>query len=303
MSVGKRDRHTGQMTTGHEWNGIEELNTPVPKVVYIFLGMAFVFSVVYWLLMPAWPLGVTFTRGLLGVSQHSLIDADLRKATAAKEEWTDKISTESFAEIQANPKLMHIVLETAKPLFGDNCAACHGIEATGGPGFPNLVDGSSLWGRDADAIMETIRVGINSENEDSRMGQMLAFGRDGMLDRKSIENVTTYVMSLSGPQPTTDVEIAKLAAGREVFAQNCVACHGEEGTGNTDIGAPNLTDNFWIYGGDRQTVFNTIYNGRQGHMPTWEARLSEVDRKILTLYVLDLESKHQDIKPAGLTEP
>ena len=114
MSVGKRDRHTGQMTTGHEWNGIEELNTPVPKVVYVFLGLAFAFAVVYWLLMPAWPLGVTFTRGLLGVSQHSLIDADLKEAIAEKKAWTNKISNESFSQIQADPALMHIVLETAR---------------------------------------------------------------------------------------------------------------------------------------------------------------------------------------------
>lgn len=291
MSVGKRDQHTGQMTTGHEWNGIEELNTRVPRVVYIFLSLAFVFAVIYWLLMPAWPLGVTYTKGLLGVSQHSLVDADLKAAAADKAVWTDKIAKMKLTDIEADPALMHIVRETARPLFGDNCAACHGIDAKGGPGFPDLVDSSSLWGRDADAIMETVRVGVNSEHEDSRTSQMLAFGRDGMLDRDSILHVAAFVQSLSNPALASGPEAASVAAGHEVFTKNCASCHGADGTGNTELGAPNLTDHFWLYGGDRQSIYTTIYGGRQGHMPTWEGRLSEVDRKMLTLYILDLAPK------------
>lgn len=291
MSVGKRDRHTGQMTTGHEWNGIEELNTPVPKVVYVFLGLAFAFAVVYWLLMPAWPLGVTFTRGLLGVSQHSLIDADLKEAIAEKKAWTSKISNESFSQIQADPALMHIVLETARPLFGDNCAACHGEDAEGGPGFPNLTDKSSLWGRSADAVMETIRVGINSEHEDTRTSQMPAFGRDGMLDRDAINNVAAYVWSLSHHSPQQGSDAQAASAGKEIFANNCAGCHGANATGSNEIGAPNLTDKFWLYGGDQQTIFETVFNGREGHMPTWESRLSYVDRKMLALYIAHLESE------------
>jgi cytochrome c oxidase cbb3-type subunit 3 len=238
------------MTTGHEWNGIEELNTPVPRPVYIFLGLAFTFSVIYWLLMPAWPLGVTYTRGLLGVSQHSLIDDDLKKASADKASWTKKIEDMTFADIQADASLMHIVRETTRPLFADNCAACHGAAAQGGPGYPNLTSGAWLWGGTPEAIMETLRVGVNSPHEDTRTSQMMAFGRDGILTRDQVLNVVAFVQSLSNPSLATGPEATQVEAGREVFAKNCAACHGPTGTGNTELGAPNLADNFWIYGGD-----------------------------------------------------
>lgn len=285
MSVEKRDPHTGYMTTGHDWNGIEELNTPVPKVVYITLGLAFVFSLGYWLLMPAFPLGLTYTKGLLGVSQHSLIEADLKQAQMDQQAVTDKITTLSVDEIRADAGLMQYVQQTAVPIFGDNCAACHGINAEGGPGFPNLTDKAWLWGGDADAILETLRVGVNAPHDDTRVSQMLAFGRDGMLDRTSLLNVVTYVLSLSHADAGS---LEDIAAGREVFAANCVSCHGDKGTGNTELGAPDLTDAFWLYGGDRQSIFNTVYGGRTGVMPNWDARLSDVDRKILAAYVLSL---------------
>ncbi len=285
MSVEKRDPHTGYMTTGHDWNGIEELNTPVPKVIYICLGLAFAFALGYWLLMPAFPLGLTYTKGFLGVSQHSLIDAALKQAQMDQQTVTDKIAALSVDEIRADAGLMHYVQQTAVPIFGDNCAACHGIDAKGGPGFPNLTDKAWLWGGDAEAVLETLRVGVNASHDDTRVSQMLAFGRDGMLDRASILNVVTYVQSLShadaGP-------LEAVAAGRDVFVANCVSCHGDKGTGNTELGAPDLTDSFWLYGGDRQSIFNTVYGGRTGVMPSWEARLSDVDRKILAAYVLDL---------------
>lgn len=290
MSIEKRDPHTGYLTTGHDWNGIEELNTPVPKVIYICLGLAFAFSLIYWLLMPAFPLGLTYTKGLLGVSQHSLIDADLKQAQMDQQDVVDKIATLSVDEIRADAGLMHYVRETAVPIFGDNCAACHGLDAKGGPGFPNLTDKSWLWGGDADAILETLRVGVNAPHDDTRVSQMLAFGRDGILDRPSLLNVVTYVQSLSQPDAGSADAIA---AGHEVFAANCASCHGEKGTGNTDLGAPDLTDTFWLYGGDRQSIFNTVYGGRMGVMPNWDARLDDTTRKILAAYVLSLGESAQ----------
>ncbi|PKP72065.1 MAG: cytochrome-c oxidase, cbb3-type subunit III [Alphaproteobacteria bacterium HGW-Alphaproteobacteria-5] len=293
MSVGKRDPHTGQMTTGHDWNGIEELNTPVPPVVYIFLGLAFSFSVVYWILMPAWPLGVTYTKGLLGIGQHSIVDADLRDAAIGRAEWTTKIAAMDTGNIQADENLMRILRETGAPLFGDNCAACHGSNAQGAPGFPSLVDKAWLWGGDADAVMETIRVGINAGHDETRFSQMMAFGRDGMLDRAALLNVVSYVRSLSNPALADGSGAQAVTAGREVFTTNCASCHGEDGTGNIELGAPDLTDDFWIYGGDRQSIFDTVYGGRAGHMPNWDGRLSDVDRKILALYILDLGASEQ----------
>jgi cytochrome c oxidase cbb3-type subunit 3 len=290
MAVEERDPHSGYLMTGHEWNGIKELNTPVPRAVYFFLALAFVFSVVLWVLMPAFPTGTSFTKGLLGTDQRLLVADDLKQAAAGRASWASRVETEDFAAIQGDPQLMAFVRETGRTLFGDNCAACHGRAAQGGKGFPILTTSAWLWGGDPAAIAETIRVGINSSHPDTRVSQMVPFGREGMIPRDDVENVVAYVRSLSNH---ADLPVDKVAAGKEVFAANCASCHGENGAGKTDFGAPDLTDAFWIYGGDAQSVFSTVWNGRQGHMPTWETRLSALDRKILALYLVDLRKPDQ----------
>lgn len=286
MEVVERDPVTGQTTTGHEWNGIKELDTPVPRVVIFFLVVTTLFSIVYWILMPAWPLGWTYTKGILGIDQRTTVEQQLVEAIAERSAWTSRIDEMDFAAIEADPPLMNIVRETGRTLFGDNCAVCHGTAATGGKEFPNLTAGAWLWGGEPEAIAETLRVGINSTHDDTRVSQMLAFGRDGVLDRNQVKDVVTYVQSLGGSGDATDPEA--LTRGHEVFAASCSACHGEDAKGNQDLGAPDLTDANWIYGGDRQSIYTSIYSGRQGHMPHWEGRLSATDRKILTLYVLSL---------------
>jgi cytochrome c oxidase cbb3-type subunit 3 len=282
----ERDGYTGYLTTGHEWNGITELNTPVPRAVYFFLTLAFLFAVGYWILMPAWPLGVTYTRGLLGIDQRKIVAASLKEAAIDRSVWTKRIETESFAAIQSDPKLMNIVRQTGHTLFGNNCAACHGRDAKGGPGFPDLTTSSWLWGGNPEQIFNTIRVGINSAHPDSHVSQMPAFGRDQMLPAADVIKVATFVYSLSHPD-ARGVDPKTVEAGKAIFAANCVTCHGDDAKGNPELGAPNLTDKFWIYGGNLETIDTTIWGGHQGHMPTWESRLSELDRKILTLYLLD----------------
>ncbi|QUS37449.1 cytochrome-c oxidase, cbb3-type subunit III [Tardiphaga alba] len=288
MAVEERDPVSGYLTTGHEWNGIKELNTPVPRAVYFFLWATFLYSVVYWILMPAWPLGVTYTRGLLGLDQRDIVTAQVKEAAVDRAKWTKLIETESYEAIQLDKRLMGIVRQTGATLFGDNCAACHGRAATGGHGFPTLVSQAFLWGGTPDAIAETIRVGINASHPDTRVSQMPAFGRDGMLTRDKIDDVVDYVRSLSMPAVAQSIAPEKLARGKAVFTENCVACHGDNATGSTDVGAPNLRDLSWIYGGNAQTVFTSVWGGRQGQMPSWEARLSPLDRKILALYIVDL---------------
>jgi len=290
MAVDTRDPHTGYLTTGHEWNGITELNTPVPRVVYFFLITTALFAIGYWVLMPAWPLGVTYTKGLLGIDQRTTVATKLQEAALDRSVWTKRIEAESFANIEADPKLMKTVRETGRTLFGDNCSVCHGTDAKGGKGFPNLTGASWLWGGDADAIAETIRVGINSTHPQTRTAQMLAFGRDGVLQRKDIDNVVNYVRTLSDPALVKQLPATSIETGKKVFADNCASCHGEAGKGNVELGAPDLTDKTWIYGGDAQSIFTTVWGGRQGHMPTWEHRLSPLDRKILTLYLVDLRA-------------
>ncbi|WP_416797680.1 cytochrome-c oxidase, cbb3-type subunit III [Ciceribacter azotifigens] len=284
MAKERRDSATGRYTTGHEWNGIEELETPIPRVVLFFLAATTLIAIGYWILMPAWPLGVTYTKGLLGIDQRKVVTKQVEDAEAVRAAWTDRIAEASLGEIAADPDLMQHVRETGRTLFIDNCAACHGTRGTGGPGFPNLSAKAWLWGGEPETILETIRVGINSAHGETRTSQMLAFGRDGTLERDQVRAVAAYVRSLSGlPMGADNKEL--IDAGKEIFSANCTACHGEDARGSTDVGAPNLTDKTWIYGGDAQTVFTTIYSGRQGQMPSWENRLSPVSMKLLALYV------------------
>jgi cytochrome c oxidase cbb3-type subunit III len=290
MAVTERDPHTGYLTTGHEWNGIKELNTPVRRAVYFFLIVTALFSLGYWILFPAFPLGWTYTKGLLGIDQRTTVAESLKQAALDRESWSKRIATESYQAIQADPALMTIVRQTGRTLFGDNCAACHGFNAKGGKGFPNLTTASWLWGGDAETIAETIRVGINSNHRNTRVAQMVAFGP--VLSRADVENVVAYVQSLSDSTATNRIPAGKLDEGKKVFAANCASCHGDEGKGKADLGAPDLTDGYWIYGGDPQSIFASVLHGRQGQMPTWEDRLTAVERKILALYLVDLRSRN-----------
>ena len=283
MALEERDPYTGKLTTGHDWNGIKELDTPIPRVVLIFLALTALFAIVWTVINPAWPTITSYTKGILGIDQRLSVAESIAAAATERAVWTERIASEDFATIQADPALMKIVSEAGATLFGDNCAACHGMKATGGPGFPNLVAAPTMWGDDPTTIAETIRVGINSGHPETRFSQMLAFGRDQMLDAASIRSVVTYVQSLSDAS-VVDPD----GAGAQIFADNCAGCHGETGTGIADVGAPNLTDGFWIYGGDAASIRTSVHYGRQGHMPHWEGRLSEVDRKLLALYVLEL---------------
>jgi cytochrome c oxidase cbb3-type subunit 3 len=291
MEVGERDPVTGQLTTGHEWNGIKELYTPVPRVVIFFLVVTTLFAVGYWILMPAWPLGRTYTKGLLGLDQKTTVERQVEEATADRSIWTKRIDQMDFAAIKADPALMETVREAGSTLFGDNCAVCHGTRGTGGKGFPDLTAAAWLWGGDPETVAETLRVGINSTHDEARVSQMLAFGRDGTLSLPQIDDVLAYVQSLGGSSDTTAASTEAVVRGKEVFVQNCVACHGDDARGKRDMGAPDLTDASWIYGGSRQSIHTTIYAGRQGQMPSWEQRLSTTQRKILTLYVLSLSEK------------
>ncbi len=289
MAVEERDPLTGHLTTGHEWNGIKELNTPVPKPVYFFLSLAFLVSVGYWIFLPAWPLGRTYTKGLLAYDQHQDLRDKIEKAAERQVAWKSAVEQKTFEEILADPALMTQVREVGHALFGDNCAVCHGVHATGNPGFPNLAAGTLNWGEAPEAFQETIRIGINSQHPESRTAQMPAFGRDGILDRAQIETVSAFVrqIGVSGLEQAT----ATHADGAQVFQDNCAACHGEKAEGNPDLGVPNLGDGYWLYGGDAQSVYTSIAQGRQGHMPTWEARIKPVDVKVLAAYLADLRGE------------
>ena len=290
MALKERDKFSGQMTTGHEWNGIKELNTPVPRILWGFLITLTAFAVLWTVLMPSWPGINGYFRGLLGADQRVAVNQSVEEAKAERATWTSRIDSEDFAAIQADEELMTIVRQTGAALFGDNCAACHGTDAQGRPGFPNLIAAPIMWGDDPEVVAETIRVGINGTHPETRYAQMLAFGRDQMLSRAEIDAVVTYVEILWQPELVASADQDQLAVGAEAFANNCAGCHGEDALGMLDTGAPNLTDGFWTYGSDRASIRHSVYHGRNGTMPSWEGRLSPTDIKLLTLYVLDLRA-------------
>ncbi|ODT72531.1 MAG: cytochrome-c oxidase, cbb3-type subunit III [Pelagibacterium sp. SCN 63-23] len=285
MALKERDEFSGQVTTGHEWNGIKELNTPVPRLLWIFLISMTVFGVVWTVLMPSWPGLSGYFRGVLGVDQHQAVRQSLVEAEAERAGWTERLASEDFATLAEDDAIMDVVRRSGPALFGDNCAGCHGVEAKGNAGYPNVAEAPMMWGSDPEIVAETIRVGINATHPETRYAEMLAFGRDQMLPGADISLLADYLTELSD-QPVLAAEDRTTA--ETLFAENCAACHGDDAMGMVDTGAPDLTDAFWIYGGDRSTVRRSIYDGRQGTMPAWEGRLTTAQIRLLALYVLDL---------------
>jgi cytochrome c oxidase cbb3-type subunit III len=279
------DTVSGTATTGHQWDGIKELNTPLPRWWLITFYLTIVWAIGYWVVYPAWPLLTSNTKGLFGYSTRADVAVELANLDRIRGEKMVALGAASLADIEKDPAVLALARARGKTVFGDNCAPCHGSGATGSKGFPNLNDDDWLWGGTLDQIMQTIQYGARSGNPKAHEGQMLAFGKEGVLKQDQVVTVANYVRSLSGlsTRPGYDA-----AAGAKIFADNCVACHGEKGQGNPDVGAPNLTDKIWLYGSDEATLIETITNGRGGVMPAWEGRLDPATIKAMAVYVHSL---------------
>jgi cytochrome c oxidase cbb3-type subunit 3 len=283
MSERERDQHTGTETTGHEWDGIKELDTPLPRWwLWVFYG-SIAFAIVYWVLMPAWP-GVTgYTHGVLGKSDRAAVSGELAKLQSIRGAGLVKLKSASLEQIEDDPQLQSYALQVGGSVCGDNCATCHGAGGGGGKGYPNLRDDVWLWGGTLEDIQHTITVGVRSGHAGARGADtvMPSFGRDQLLTDAQINDLTEYVMALSRRK----ADRAAVARAAQTFADQCSACHGPAGTGDPARGIPNLTDAEWLYGSDRQTIHDQIWNGRNGVMPTWEARFSPETIKALAVYV------------------
>jgi len=279
------DKLSGQTTTGHEWDGIRELNTPLPRWWLWIFYLTIVFAAVYWILFPAWPLVTGATPGLLGHTNRAQVAEDLATAQAARMQQAAGLEKMSLAGMAADPKLLELALAQGKAAFGDNCAPCHGSGGQGQYGYPNLTAGRWLWGGTLDQIDTTITHGIRADDADTRTSAMPAFGKDGILKPDQIREVANYVRTLDKlePEPGVDVE-----AGKKIFADNCSACHGDEGKGNIEMGAPNLTTKIWLYGSDIKDLITTITFARNSTMPAWGKRLDPETIKALALYVHSL---------------
>jgi len=285
--MAKRDPHTPPKveTTGHEWDGITELNKPLPKWWLWTFYATIVWAIGYWLLMPAWPLVSSYTKGWLGYSQREIVAEQVAAAKTAKSGFRDKIATSDLAAINDDPELLRFALAGGEAAFGDNCAPCHGRGAQGAVGYPNLRDDSWLWGDGSlDAIHATITHGIRADDPHTRTNQMPAFGRSGLLTEPKIGDVAEYVVSLSGDAGDREA----VERGSKIFVETCAACHGADGKGNSALGVPDLTDQLWLYSGDKVTVMESIRNGRGGMMPAWSTRLDPETIKELAIYVHSL---------------
>jgi cytochrome c oxidase cbb3-type subunit 3 len=279
------DAVTGRTTTGHEWDGIEELNTPLPRwwlwLFYACIAFAVVYSIVY----PAVPLISSYSRGLLGYASRNQVEIDLAALKAQRGDSMVQIENASLEDIEAKPALLNVARALGKAAFATNCAPCHGQGAQGAVNYPNLNDDQWLWGGKLADIQQTITHGIRNEDAESRAGNMPAFGRDGLLPREETPHVAAYVRQLAGLKTDGAYDLKR---GAKTFAENCVACHGEQGKGNPELGSPNLTANIWLYGGDLNTIIQTVTNGRGGVMPSWANRLDTATIKSLTVYVHSL---------------
>ncbi len=279
----ERDEVTGVETTGHEWDGIRELNNPLPRWWVIVFYVTIAFSVLWWILYPSWPTLTGYWKGILGSNQRLELDRKLADARAAQAQWLEKIATLDTAEVAADPELLAFAMRGGEVAFKENCAACHGLGGAGQFEYPSLADDDWLWGGSLAEIEQTVRHGIRFyDDPDTRDSQMPAFGE--ILEREQLDEVVQYVLSLSGR--AEDAEAA--ARGAEVFAEQCAACHGDDGRGMKEVGAPNLTDGIWLYGGEPDQIRAQIARPRHGVMPAWQGRLKDEVVKMVTIYVHNL---------------
>ena len=278
----EKDDVSGTATTGHEWDGIKELNTPLPRWwLYTFYATV-IWGIAYTIAYPAWPMLTSATPGLLGWSSRATLDQQMATAREAQKANLDKIAAMSVDDILKDPQLLSFAQAGGAAAFKVNCVQCHGSGAAGFVGYPNLNDDDWLWGGTPDALYATLKHGIRyAADPDTRDSQMPAFGADGILLPEQIDQVANYVVSMAGGE----ADAAKAETGKTIFAENCASCHGEDGKGLREFGAPNLTDKIALYGGTLDNIKSQIVKPRLGVMPGWTHRLDDATIKQLAVYV------------------
>ena len=280
----EKDIVTGQETTAHEWDGLRELNTPLPKWWVYTLYATVAWAVVWCVLYPSVPWFNGYFHGVLGYSQRAAVNADVQAVVAQRAATMDRIAALSFDEIRKDPQLMAAAATAGRIAFANNCQPCHAAGGGGQPGYPALAAGAWIWGGTLDAIQQTITHGIRSGDPDAREAQMPRFGADGILKPAEVQQVADYVMTLFG-----HADAGKdVTAGQKIFAENCAICHGDAGQGDREKGAPRLASQVHLYGNDRATVVAQITTPRMGVMPAWNTRLDPATIKALALYVHSL---------------
>jgi cytochrome c oxidase cbb3-type subunit III len=277
----EKDVTKAKATTGHEWDGIQELDTPLPKWWVYVLYASILWAVVYFILYPSVPWFTGYFKGVLGWNSRVEVAEKITEAKRGQARYLDKIKALSTDEIRRESDLLNFALAGGKAAFADNCAPCHGAGASGRVGFPSLADDLWIWGGKLADIEKTIRFGIRSGHESARTGIMPNFGADGALKGPQIDDVAEYVLAFT----SRSQDKASAARGEKVFAENCAACHGEKGAGNAELGAPPLNTRIFLYGGKKDEVVRQVTKPQHGVMPAWAGRLDDETIKMLTLYV------------------
>lgn len=279
----EKDDVTGIDTTGHEWDGIKELNTPLPRWWLWTFYATVVWGVGYTIAYPAWPLINGATAGILGFSTRENVALEIAAYQDRNAEIAAELASADLTQVAPGTPVHDYAIAGGAAVFRSHCSQCHGSGANGAVGYPNLLDDAWLWGGAVEEIAYTVRHGIRNDTDpDARWSQMPAYGE--ILEEEEILAAANYVLSLSG----READPALVEQGGVLFAENCAACHGENGMGDQEQGAPNLTDAIWLYGGDLPTIVETITYSRFGVMPPWGQRLSEADVKAVALYVHQL---------------
>ena len=272
-------------TTGHQWDGIEEFDNPMPRWWLWTFYATIIWGVIYTIAYPAWPLVNSATAGLMGWSSRADVAAEIAAVEEANGPINAQLEAVELAALAEDADLNRYAVSAGGAVFKTWCAQCHGSGAAGAVGYPNLLDDDWLWGGSVEDIHATISYGIrNEESDDARYSEMPAFGRDELLEKGEIDAVVNYVMSLSG----TPQDAGVVTAGAEIFADNCASCHGDAALGDREQGAPNLADAIWLYGGDYASLKETVTNSRYGVMPNWDSRLTEAEIRAVTAYVHQL---------------
>lgn len=280
------DEISGVETTGHEWDGLKELNNPAPRWWLIVWLICIVISIIYMVFYPAWPTLKAHTKGILGWTQYSKLEAEQKVITDRKAVYLKQFHGLSLDQVKQNPAVFEFARQGGEAVFKENCAPCHGIGGAGRVGYPNLNDNDWLFGGTPDQILHTLKVGARSGHPDAFQTQMPAFGKDQILTKNQISLVSDYVLALSKPAPA--LETPAFTEGKTLFEANCAACHGLMGEGNQEMGAPKLNDAIWLYGGDKPSIIKTVTYSRAGVMPSWQSRLSEDNIKMAAIYVHSL---------------
>jgi cytochrome c oxidase cbb3-type subunit 3 len=277
----EKDLVSGQTTTGHEWDGLKELNTPLPRWWLLVFYATIAFAAVWVVLYPALP--IWGAKGVTGWTARGAIPAEMAEHQARMEPMLARLRAATPEQIAADADLRNFAMAGGRIAFANNCQGCHGAGGQGAEGgFPSLADDDWIWGGSLDAIRHTIRHGVrNEESPEARATQMPRFQADGLLTAAQVSDTAEFVLSLSNR--ATDQAAAE--RGRALFADNCANCHGERGEGNQELGAPRLSDQIWLYGGDKLSIQRSIGWSRAGVMPSWQGRLDPAVINMLTVYV------------------